>query len=87
MMWYGLATCVSGTICFVVGSFTMRRILSRKVVRMRRAGEAMAEALEMVKTKHLIIWDDIKPIIENAVKPTSEIENAIRRFRKLEPRL
>ena len=51
-----------------------------------KAGATLAEAIAMLKEKHPVVWDDIKPIIEKVAKPTSEIENAIRGFRGLEPR-
>jgi len=51
-----------------------------------KAGATLAEALQMLKEKHPRIWDDIKPIIEKAAAPTSEIENAIRGFRDVAPK-
>lgn len=51
-----------------------------------KAGAAMAEAFELVKTKHTGVWNDIKPIIEAVTEPTSEMENAIRGFRGLPPK-
>ncbi len=50
-----------------------------------KAGTVMAEAFEFVKTKHTAVWNDVKPIIEAAAKPTSEMENVIRGFRGLPP--
>ncbi len=51
-----------------------------------KAGSTLAEALEMIKEKHPQIWKDISPIIAEASKSTSEMENVIRGFRGLEPR-
>ncbi len=48
-----------------------------------KAGATLAEALQELRQKHPQIWDDIKPIIENAAAPASEMENAIRGFRGL----
>lgn len=48
-----------------------------------KAGTTLAEGYEFLKEKHPSVWDDVKPIIQKATKPASEMENAIRGFRGL----
>lgn len=52
-----------------------------------KAGAVMAEGYEKLKEKHPAVWDDIKPIIQVVTKPASEIDNVIRGFRGLPPRV
>lgn len=52
-----------------------------------KAGAVMAKGYEELKEKHPGVWDDIKPIIQVVTKPASEIDNVIRGFRGLPPRV
>ena len=71
----------------VAGLGTWRKIRPRLEAATRdrdigaKAGATLAEALEELKTKHPVVWDDIKPIIKKASVPMTEIEKAIRGFR------
>lgn len=52
-----------------------------------RGGEALATVLNEVKVNHPEVWNDIGPRISAVVKESAAIENAIRGFRHLAPRV
>ena len=52
-----------------------------------RGGEVLATVLNDVKVNHPEVWTDVGPRISAVVKESAAIENAIREFRHLAPRV
>ncbi len=50
-------------------------------------GEALSMALQDVKDNHPAVWEKVGPLIKSTLKKSVEVENAVREFRSLLPKV